>query len=131
MGLATLTLASVALLLAGDAWPRLFPALSHNLAGALPLVLIALAYLTYQVARGPTPAEIAKALLLATAFLFWAANQFWSDEPHATIFNDVAIALFVFDVFLVIAGWPRTCPDEAFAGTYLGRAENEQAENAH
>ncbi len=50
--------------------------------------------------------ELAKAILLAAAFLFWAANQFWPNLPQATLFNDIAIGLFVFDVFLVIAGWP-------------------------
>ncbi len=34
------------------------------------------------------------------------------------IFNDLAIALFVLDVFLVMIGWPATSPDEDFAETY-------------
>ncbi len=46
--------------------------------------------------------EMAKAIMLAAAFLFWAANQFWPSLPEATLFNDIAIALFVLDVFLVI-----------------------------
>jgi hypothetical protein len=37
----------------------------------------------------------------------------------STLFNDVAIALFVLDVFLVIIGWPMTSPDESFAETYV------------
>jgi hypothetical protein len=111
------------LLLARDAWPRLLPALSHGILGALPLVLIAVAYLVYRSFRGPTPAELAKATLLAIAFLFWAANQLWSEHPFATLWNDIAIALFVVDVFLVILGWPRTSPDEAFSKTYVGREE--------
>jgi hypothetical protein len=37
---------------------------------------------------------------------------------EATLFNDVAIALFVLDVFLVMIGWPATVPDESFAETY-------------
>jgi hypothetical protein len=43
---------------------------------------------------------------LAAAFLFWAANQFWPSLPQASLFNDIAIGLFVLDVFFVIAGWP-------------------------
>jgi hypothetical protein len=119
VALGAVTLASVGLLFAGDAWPRVFPAGSHDFLGALPLVLIALAYLVYQSVRRPAPAELAKAVLLAIAFLFWAANQLWSEEPCATLFNDIAIALFVVDVFLVIVGWPRSSPDEAFAETYV------------
>jgi hypothetical protein len=62
---------------------------------------------------------ILKAMMLAVAFLFWAANQLWPDLPQATLFNDIAIALFVLDVFLVIIGWPTTSPDESFAETYI------------
>jgi hypothetical protein len=36
----------------------------------------------------------------------------------ATLFNDIAIGLFVLDVFLVMIGWPATSPDESFAETY-------------
>jgi hypothetical protein len=53
--------------------------------------------------------------MLAVAFLFWAANQLWPDLPQATLFNDIAIALFVLDVFLVMFGWPPTSPDTSFA----------------
>jgi len=116
--LGALTLASVAVLLVWDAMPRLFPANAHNLLGALPLALIAVAYLVYQTIRRPGPAELFKAALLATAFLFWAANQYWPDSPRSTLYNDVAIALFVLDVFFVLAGWPASSPDESFAEVY-------------
>ncbi|MGA2834126.1 MAG: hypothetical protein ABSE55_13745 [Terracidiphilus sp.] len=116
--LGVVTLPSVALLVAWDAFPRLFPARAHNVLAAFPLAMIALAYLVFQTARRPAHLEAVKAVLLAVAFLFWAANQFWPDLPQATLFNDVAIALFVLDVFLVIVGWPATLPDESFAETY-------------
>jgi len=44
---------------------------------------------------------------------FWAANQLWPDLRQAVLFNDIAIALFVLDVFLVMVGWPATSPDES------------------
>lgn len=113
--LGLVTLADVAILLVWDARPRLFPARSHEFLGAFSLAMIAFAYLFYQVARRPAPAEFAKAIMLAAAFLFWAANQLWPNLPQATLFNDIAIALFVLDVFLVIVGWPRTSPDSSFA----------------
>ena len=37
------------------------------------------------------PGEL-KAVLLAIAFLFWAANQLWPNSPQATIYNDIAIS---------------------------------------
>ena len=117
--LAALTLVSVVVLLVWDAAPALFPARAHDLLGALPLALIALAYLVYQTIRRPGPAELFKAALLSIAFLLWAANQLWPDSPRANLYNDLAIALFVLDVFFVIAGWPATSPDESFAESYV------------
>ncbi len=117
--LGTLTLVSVAVLLVWDAAPALFPARAHDWLGAAPLALIAAAYLVYQSIRRPGPQELFKAVLLAIAFLLWAANQLWPASPRANLYNDLAIALFVLDVFFVIAGWPATSPDESFAETYV------------
>ena len=122
--LGVLTLASVGVLFVWDAAPRLFPAHAHNVLAAFPLALIAVAYLVYQTAHRPAPLEFLKAVLLAVAFLFWAANQLWPDFPQATLFNDIAIALFVLDVFLVMIGWPASSPDEAFAETYIAPQPN-------
>jgi hypothetical protein len=66
----------------------------------------------------PALMEFIKAIMLAVAFLFWAAYQLWPDLHQAILFNDAAIALFVLDVFLVMVGWPATSPDESFAETY-------------
>jgi uncharacterized membrane protein len=118
--LGTVTLASVAALLAWDVAPKLFPAGSHEVLAAISLAMIALAYLVYQIAHRPAAMEFVKAIMLAVAFLFWAANQFWPNLPEATLFNDIAIALFVLDVFLVIIGWPRTSPDSSFGESCSG-----------
>jgi len=123
--LGVVTLASVAVLLAWDAFPRLFPARAHNYLGAFPLAMIAFAYIVYQCERRPARMEFIKAILLAVAFLFWAANQLLPGMRLATLFNDIAIALFVLDVFLVIAGWPATSPDESFAETYAEAPQDE------
>jgi hypothetical protein len=80
--------------------------------------MIAFAYIVYQGARRPAGKEFAKAVMLAVAFLFWAANQLLPNYRQATLFNDIAIALFVLDVFLVMIGWPATSPDESFAETH-------------
>lgn len=116
--LGVVTLAGVGVLLAWDAVPRLFPAGSHALLTAFSLTMIAIAYLVYRLEHRPAGWEFAKAAMLAVAFLFWAANQLWPDLPQATLFNDIAIALFVLDVFLVMIGWPQTSPDTSFAETY-------------
>jgi hypothetical protein len=115
--LGIVTLASVGVLFAWDAYPGIFPARAHNVLAAFPLAMIAVSYLVYQSAHRPARLEVVKAVLLAIAFLFWAANQLWPSLPQATLFNDIAIALFVLDVFLVMVGWPATSPDESFAET--------------
>jgi hypothetical protein len=122
VALGIVTLAGVAALFAWDARPALFPAGAHAILGALPLAMIAVAYLLYQAARRPSPAETAKAITLAIAFLFWSANQFWPDIPQSTVFNDIAIGLFVLDLFLVIVGWPAFSGDESF-GESAGPAQ--------
>jgi uncharacterized membrane protein len=113
--LGVVTLADVVVLLVWDAFPQRFPARSHDFLAAFSLALIAFAYLVYQMVHRPPGRELSKAIMLAVAFLFWAANQLWPDLPQATLFNDIAIALFVLDVFLVMFGWPPTSPDTSFA----------------
>ena len=115
--LGLVTLAGVGVLMVWDGFPQWFPAGSHDFLGAFSLAMIAVAYLVYQVVHRPPGRELIKAVLLAVAFLFWAANQFWPNSPQATLYNDIAIALFVFDVFLVMIGWPPTSPDSSFAET--------------
>lgn len=115
---AVITLLSCVVLLVWDVRPSLFSARAHDILGAFPLAMIAVAYLVYQIAHRPPIREFFKAIMLAVAFLFWAANQLWPDFRLATLFNDIAIVLFVLDVFLVIIGWPPTSPDESFAETY-------------
>jgi hypothetical protein len=126
-----ITLATVAVLFAWDAFPTRFPPRAHDVLGALPLALIALAYLAYQGIHRPAPLELVKAIMLAVAFLFWAANQLWPDIPLATLFNDIAIALFVLDVFLVIIGWPASLPDESFAEAFPNRNTPGAPETGH
>jgi hypothetical protein len=115
--LGLITMASVAALLAWDAWPRLFPAGTHDPLAAFALAMIAVAYIAYQIVHRPAPREFLKAVMLSIAFLFWAANQLWSASRLAVVWNDIAIALFVLDVFLVMVGWPQNSPDRSFAET--------------
>ena len=115
--LGALTLADVLVLFVWNAFPARFPARSHEFLAAFSLALIAVAYLIYQVAHRPPWKEMFKAAMLATAFLFWAANQFWPALREAMLFNDIAIALIVLDVFLVMVGWPLGSGDKSFAET--------------
>jgi hypothetical protein len=118
-----ITMAGVAALLIWDAVPALFPPRAHDLLGTFPLAMIAISYLVYQSVHLPGWKDWIKAILLASAFLFWAANQFWPNPHQAIVLNDIAIALFVLDVFLVIIGWPAASPDGSFGETHAKQAE--------
>lgn len=108
--LCIVTLVSVVVLLISDSLPGLFPPRAHDYLAAFPLAMIACACLIYEAIRCPAPSEIVKAILLALAFLFWSANQFWPTLRQATLFNDIAIGLFVFDVFLAMTTRPVSPP---------------------
>ena len=43
-----------------------------------------------------------KRVLLSAAFLFWAANQLFPTKGWAPVANDLAIALFVLDLALIL-----------------------------
>jgi uncharacterized membrane protein len=105
IALGVVTLVSVAVLLTFDVVPRLFRAESHDLLAALPLVLVAVTYVVWKAVRS-APTEWAKTALVALAFLFWAANLLCSNRRLASLFNDIAIAGFVFDALLMIMGRP-------------------------
>lgn len=117
LALGVVTLAAVALLLAQDAFPRWFPAPGHDFLAAFSLAGIAFAYVVFQLVQRVAIADLGKAILLGAAFLFWAANQFWPRLPAAALFNDLAIALFVLDLFLVISGWPQAPGEKPIAAT--------------
>jgi hypothetical protein len=106
LSLAAITLASVCALLVWDVRPQSFPPNAHALLGALPLAMIAFAWLAHHAAQRSSLRDWIKAALLAAAFLFWAANQCLSNLRVATVCNDLAIALFVLDLLLIIAARP-------------------------
>lgn len=113
--LGVLTVLSAGVVLVYDASPRTFRAEVHDVLASLPLVLIAVAYAVFQVARRASPMEWARTGLVALAFRFWAANQLCSDCWLAMIFNDIAIAAFILDVFLVIIARPAESLQEGNA----------------
>jgi hypothetical protein len=101
------------ILLTSDALPQRFPGTLHAFLAAVPLAMIAVAYLVYQCAHRRPFREWIKAGMLAAAFLFWAANQLWPDSSRAILFNDIAIGLFIMDVFLVMISRSKVAQPES------------------
>lgn len=102
--LALAALVLVAPLVLWNLSPGWFPARAHDGLAAMPLALIAVSQILHQIARQPGRRQLVQAGLLSAGFLLWAATQLWPDWPHALVLNDVAIAFFVTDLFLGIAG---------------------------
>jgi hypothetical protein len=111
--LAWSAIAASAVLLIWDASPTLFPGGAHEYLATFALAVIAIAWLLWQSARGMSSGELLKTGLLVAAFLFWALNQLWPNFAGATVFNDLAVGLFVLDVLLAMLQWPRTGPEDS------------------
>ena len=90
-------------LLVLDAWAGFRESDARRVISAIPLVAIALACLAFHATWTPSPLDLLKRVLLSAAFLFWAANQLFPDEGWAPVANDVAIALFVLDLGLILS----------------------------
>jgi len=106
-------------LLVWDIRPQLFPSQAHALLGAFPLAMAALTCVAHQAEQSAVLRDWFKTALLAAAFLFWAANQCLSDARAAIFCNDVAIALFILDLVLVIAFRPATPSKNEIAQTAI------------
>jgi len=102
LALGAVSLGSVLPLLVWDAVPQWFPPQAHLVLGALPLALTAAVFLVYRAITQAAPQVFAQTAVAAAAFLFWAANQLLADLPQAMLLNDLAIALFVLDIALVM-----------------------------
>jgi hypothetical protein len=118
--LGLLTLGAVGLLLFWDAAPGWFPPTAHDPLSALPLALIGVAAIVHRLEQRPTSGELARTLLLAAAFFCWAANQFWPASSRATLLNDLAVALFVIDVWWTIAARQPAASAEAMKSRTWG-----------
>jgi hypothetical protein len=106
-----LALCALVLVLPLVAWnvsPGAFPARAHDGLAALPLALISTSQLLHQLGRRPGRRQLAQAVMLSAGFLLWAATQLWPEWPHALVLNDVAIGLFVTDLYLGITARAAT-----------------------
>jgi hypothetical protein len=100
--LLAVALASSVLLLALDASQGFREGDARRVVSALPLIAIALACLAFDATWTPEPLDLLKRVLLSAAFLFWAANQLFPTTGWAPVANDIAVALFVLDLALIL-----------------------------
>jgi hypothetical protein len=106
---ALLATAALLLLIPLVAWnlaPARFAARAHDHLAPLPLAFISIAQFLGQLGQRPGRRQVLQAAMLSTGFLLWAATQLWPDAPRALVWNDVAIGLFVVDLYLSVARAP-------------------------
>jgi hypothetical protein len=100
--LLAVALASSAVLLGLDLSEGFREGDARRVVSALPLIAIALACLAFHATWTQEPLDLLKRVLLSAAFLFWAANQLFPAAGWAPVANDLAIALFVLDLALIL-----------------------------
>ena len=97
-----LALIGVAILWFSDARYHLHPSTQHQQLGALPLILIGLSYMSFQLSGGRPILEVVKGLLLGLAFVFWGAEQLMAPSIWVTMMDSLVITIFVADLALII-----------------------------
>jgi hypothetical protein len=82
--------------------PRVWDLLGHAPLSAMPLLLAGGSYVALQGLLRPPPIELAKRLLLGSAFLLWGIVQLMPPSILATDLGDLVIALYVLDLGIII-----------------------------
>ena len=86
------------------------PAELHAYLSSFPLALAGLGYILLQVHLKPPRGTLLKRLVLAAAFLLWAAVQFLSPGRVSVFLGDVVIAAYVVDLFWIMQDQQRALP---------------------
>jgi hypothetical protein len=81
--------------------PHLFP---WALKSAVPLILIGIAFASFQFVVSRSRTQMVLGLLVALAFILWGTEQFVSNQAIASFMDDVVVFLFVLDLGIVIFG---------------------------
>jgi hypothetical protein len=82
--------------------PRAWALLDHAPLSAMPLLLAGGSYIALQAALRPAPMELIRRLMLGSAFVLWGIVQLMPPSTLATDLGDLVIALYVFDLGLMV-----------------------------
>ena len=69
---------------------------------ALPLILIGLSYMSFQLSVERGRSERAKGLLLGLAIVLWGTEQLLPPSAWVTVMDSLVITIFVVDLALII-----------------------------
>ena len=98
----SLALLGVVTLLFSDALHHLQFNSSHQQLGAIPLILIGLSYISFQLSARRQRGERVKGLLLGLAFVLWGGEQLLPPNAWVTVMDSLVITIFVVDIALII-----------------------------
>jgi len=98
----TAAVLGIAVLVAWDIWHRLIFTAAHPHLAALPLCLIGVSYLFFQLSIQGNRRGIMKAILLGIAFVLWGAEQLMKRGRVVTVMDEAVVAIFVIDVGVII-----------------------------
>jgi hypothetical protein len=82
--------------------PRAWAWFGHAPLSAIPLLLAGASYIILQGLLRPAPMELLRRLMLGMAFLLWGIVQLMPPSALATDLGDLVIALYVFDLGLMV-----------------------------
>jgi hypothetical protein len=82
--------------------PRVWSWMGHAPLSALPLLLAGASFIALQAVLRPPPMELLRRLLLGSAFVLWGIDQLMPPSVLATDLGDLVIALYVFDLGLMV-----------------------------
>jgi hypothetical protein len=71
---------------------------------AVPLILIGIAFASFQFAVPRSRIQILLGLIVAAAFILWGFEQFLSNPAVVSMIDDLVVVLFVLDLGIVICG---------------------------
>jgi hypothetical protein len=81
--------------------PNLLP---WTIKSAIPLILIGIAFASFQFAVPRSRIQILLGLIVAVAFILWGLEQFLSNPAVVSVIDDLVVFLFVLDLGIVICG---------------------------
>jgi hypothetical protein len=81
--------------------PNLLP---WTFKSAIPLILIGLAFASFQFSSPRTLGQMLLGLAVAAAFVLWGIEQFMPNQNIVSAIDDVVVFLFVLDLGIVICG---------------------------
>jgi hypothetical protein len=109
----TFALLGVVALWVYDLTRHLHPTPDHQRVGAMPLILIGLSYIAFQLSSARPSAQKTQGLLLGTAFVLWGSEQLLPAGPWVTLMDTLVITIFVVDLALILSGHLRRKDQEA------------------